>query len=90
MKTITKAEVVEARQRVSDSAQALEALAHRNLNGLSNEQMVDVELESIHLATERDMALKEYQDLLHRFYHQERSKDASATEDGGAAEKDTI
>lgn len=74
MKTITKAEVVAARQRVTDTDKACEQHHSKDLSGLSNEQMVDVELESIHLATQRDLALKEYQDLLHRFYHQERAE----------------
>lgn len=77
-KMIEKSEVVAARQRVSDIAAELDAHARRNLHGLSNEQMVDVELESIDLSYKRDLALKEYQDILHD-YHAQEMKEAKAT-----------
>jgi len=72
MKTITKDELIKARQHVNDTMQTFEAHTQRDLTGLSNEAMVDVELESIHLATQRDLAVKSYQDMLHRYYFQEQ------------------
>lgn len=73
-KPINKSEVVAARQRVVDSEEALAAHAQRNLTGLSNEQMVDVELNSISLADELDMALHDYQVLLRNFFAQEQAR----------------
>lgn len=92
---IKKSDLIAARQHVTDSAQALEDHASRNLNGLSNEQMVDVELKSIDLAHRRDLALKEYQEMLHVYHYQEmQAAKTTATEDkrgnDGAAVKDTI
>lgn len=70
-KIIEKSDLIAARQHASDSEQALAAHASRNLNGLSNEQMVDVELTSIDLAYKRDIALKDYQEMLYSYHAQE-------------------
>lgn len=80
-KTITKAEVVAARQRVLDSEAALVAHAQRNMTGLSNEQMVDVELASLAFLQARDTALQEYQSLLHNFFAQEQVRKSQSVLD---------
>lgn len=70
-KTIEKADLVTARQRVLDVEVELHARSQEDLSGKTNEEMVDLEVEIAKLSYAQASATHNYQALVHRYCEQQ-------------------